>query len=243
MMYAKQLLEDRDPVHVVATLLDLATPEAPCAPMKVVGFDPKTERGAGRPDRAPRDRKPAASRDSAEFTRFFVSWGEESGATAGRLLSQVCRRGGIESHQVGAIEVAARVSFVSVSNEVAQAFEKQAQRPDKRDPGIIIKRADDKKAARPAPAGYAPHGAPSGARAEGGGARGRYADRAQGAGRPAGPHGPRRPSGGPPSGPAGSKGGATPPAGPGHRPRAHDAKGPKRTGSFKPRKPGHKPGR
>jgi len=268
MMYAKQLLEDRDPVQVVATLLDLAAPTACCSPMKVVGFDPKTERGQGRsdsdrnrreerggprPDRggSARDKRP--SRDAAEYTRFFVTWGEESGATAGRLLSQVCRRGGIESHQVGAIEVAARVSFVGVANDVAAAFEARAARPDKRDPGIVIKRADE-KAPRPRSSQTEPnahatrekrspdrpgHGPARGP------ARGRYGDSARG------PHDPRR--SGKPSGPGGFAGsdsasGATPtpptpPAGPGHRPRSKKPSGAKRAGSFKPRKPGHKPGR
>lgn len=153
-MYAKSLLEDRDPVQVVATLLDLTKSEATCEPMNVVGFDPAKPRSGNRRDRferADRPGRPERSRgrgerpDAQAFTRFFVSWGEQSGATTGRLLSQVCRRGGIESHQVGPIEIAARVSFVGIANEVAEAFEEQARRPDSRDPGIVIKRADERK--------------------------------------------------------------------------------------------------
>lgn len=288
MMYAKQLLEDRDPVQVVAALLDLAAPAARCEPMKVVGFDPKTESHQGRPGRerdrgaergGPRAGRPGSGRDGrdsrpsreqAEYTRFFVTWGEESGATAGRLLSQVCRRGGIESHQVGAIEVAARVSFVAVANDVAAAFEQRASRPDKRDPGIVIKRADE-KAPRPASArqgAHAPQGAGSQDRAgrgpAKGPARGRYGDR------PAAKHAPRHDSV-PPSGPSGPGGfsgssssssapasapsrpgshsdraGSGRPSGPGHRPRPgkpKGAKGAKRPGAFESRKPGAKPGK
>jgi ATP-dependent RNA helicase DeaD len=159
-MYAKTLLEDRDPVQVVATLLDLAKPVSARTAMNVAGFDPKTERAprsrAGReengrsghrPNRAGERRPPNQS--EGRFKRFFVSWGAESGATTGRLLSQVCRRGGIESHQVGPIEVAARVSFVSVAEEVAAGFEERARRPDKRDPGIVIKRAEEKRSGGP----------------------------------------------------------------------------------------------
>ena len=286
MMYAKQLLEDRDPVQVVATLIDLAAPAAPCEPMKVTGFDPKAERSPGRPgfDRARNDgrrndgrreergaprsdrggnaRDERPSRDAAEYTRFFVTWGEESGATTGRLLSQVCRRGGIESHQVGAIEVAARVSFVSVANDVAAAFEARAARPDKRDPGIVIKRADEKQAPRSASARPGPQG-PREARGPAGPgrgpargpARGRYGDASKSApASPTPPSGPGRSSEGP---------GEGRPAGPGHRPRAtaprgrdarrQDPKGGKPrggkprvgkgAGSFKSKKPGHKPGR
>jgi len=160
-MYAKSLLEDRDPVQVVATLLDLTKTEAACEPMNVVGFDPSKPRPAGRRDRFERTDRPgrgdggrgrAERPDAQAFTRFFVSWGEQSGATTGRLLSQVCRRGGIESHQVGPIEIAARVSFVGVANDVAEAFEEKARRPDSRDPGIVIKRAEERKPG-PKPAG------------------------------------------------------------------------------------------
>jgi ATP-dependent RNA helicase DeaD len=152
-IYAKSLLEDRDPVQVVATLLDLTKSETVCEPMPVVGFDPTKPRSGNRGDRFDRGERPrkndrergrAERPDANAFTRFFVSWGEQSGATASRLLSQVCRRGGIKSHQVGAIEVAARVSFVSVANEVAEAFEAKALRPDARDPGIVIKRAEER---------------------------------------------------------------------------------------------------
>ena len=190
MMYAKGLLEDHDPVQVIATLLDLAKPDSKCKPMQVQGFDPSQERGPqgrdnresrgdsrGRPDRnRPGHRPTRDSRDNFQsggrassngnrggsggsgenyppirppqeaYTRFFVTWGEGSGATTGRLLSQACRRGGIKSDQVGAIEVSDRVSFISVSNDVAAAFEAKASRPDSRDPGIVIKRADEKSA-------------------------------------------------------------------------------------------------
>ena len=187
MMYAKGLLEDHDPVQVIATLLDLAKPDSKCKPMPVQGFDPSQERGPqgrdnresrgdsrGRPDRnRPGHRPTRDSRDNFQsggrassngnrggsgenyppirppqeaYTRFFVTWGEGSGATTGRLLSQACRRGGIKSDQVGAIEVSDRVSFISVSNDVAAAFEAKASRPDSRDPGIVIKRADEKSA-------------------------------------------------------------------------------------------------
>ena len=175
-MYAKTLLEDRDPIQVVATLLDLAAPKAACEPRKVVGFDPEKERGGrndkfgkerggrnGRPGHPPGRGSDRPRPDADAFTRFFVSWGQESGATTGRLLSQICRRGGIESHQVGPIEVAARVSFVGVANDVAKEFEERAKRPDSRDPGIVIKRADDRPG-RPAtsrPSVGAPKGAPS----------------------------------------------------------------------------------
>jgi ATP-dependent RNA helicase DeaD len=265
MMYAKQLLEDRDATHVVATLLDMAAPEAARTPMAVTGFDPMTEQGPGRRndrgaqrsdsrrdsrrdsgggfDRNPgRDRGPARDRNAnaaRDFTRFFVSWGEESGATTGRLLSQVCRRGGIESHQVGPIEVTARVSFVGVANDAAAEFEKRAARPDSRDPGIVIRRAEDKSSAGAssrAPQGAAPIGPKGGPRRPGGpgGFKAAGAPRS-GSSAPRGPSAPHA-SHAPPAGPAGG-------VKDGRRPRADKPKGFKRSGAFKAKGPGHKPGR
>ena len=244
MMYAKQLLEERDPTHVVAALLALSSPDAQCKPKSVVGFDPTKQTGPGarneRPDRADRGGRPVRGGADAggrerpgleEFTRFFVSWGEESGATTGRLLGQVCRRGGIESHQVGSIEVAARVSFVGVANAVAAEFEKRASRPDSRDPGIVIKRADErsgvpKLAPRPA------NGAPSGGPGPGPAAHG------------APPSGPARRTSHAPSGPASgmpnrAEGEGQPKRG--RRPFTDKAGGFKRTDGFKPKGAGRKP--
>lgn len=160
MMYAKSLLEERDPIHVVATLLDLTKGESAREPMPVTGFDPTKSRGSrgnersgrggdargSRGDRGPRDRdrRPGPRRDEDDYTRFFVAWGAESGATASRLLSQLCRRGGITSDQVGAIQVAARVSFVAIANDVVPEFEAKVREPDERDRGIVIKRAEDR---------------------------------------------------------------------------------------------------
>jgi len=202
-MYAKSLLEDRDPVQVVATLLDLTKTEAACEPMPVVGFDPAKPRPnrresrfdrSGRPERGDRAGGRPARPDADQFTRFFVSWGAQSGATTSRLLSQVCRRGQIKSHQVGAIEVAARVSFVAVSNDVAADFEEHARRPDSRDPGIVIKRAEEKTPG-PKPdirGGTAHRPGPRSDRRDGDGAPKRYGDRSRG---PSGPRGEKPPRG------------------------------------------------
>ncbi len=253
MMYAKSLLEDRDPVQIVATLLELTKSEVTREPMPVVGFDPTKSRGGrnserfdrggdnrgARGERGPRDgdRRPSGGgRDDADFTRFFVAWGAESGATTSRLLSQLCRRGGISSDQVGAIQVAARVSFVGIANDAVADFEKKVSVPDERDRGIVIKRADDRPGqpraeSRPAgPRGGRPHAGHAHA-----GPKGRY-DR--GPDRERGPRDDRRGSGfdgpradGPPRGPRG-QGGA--PRGPqaGPRGRQDDTRG-----------PGHRPGR
>ena len=167
LLYAKQLLEDRDPVEVVATLLEMSKAKPPREPMKLVGLDPfaadrpkkRGVRGAGPDGRrganfaASGSEKEFAKRGSkgslrdpagkgrGEFTRFSISWGEQTGATPSRLLSHVCRRGGLSSEQVGAIEISAKSSTIDIAKDIADAFEKRARRPDRRDPGIIIQRA------------------------------------------------------------------------------------------------------
>lgn len=149
--YAKKLLEEQDPAHLVATLLAMAMPSPPIEPQEVVGLDPFAERPRGRSDGRSADRA-SGRRDSRhegrgeernekrtnDFTRFVVSWGEQSGATASRLLSHVCRRGGLSSRQVGAIRIDAETSTVEVATDMARAFETRTRRPDERDPGILI---------------------------------------------------------------------------------------------------------
>lgn len=158
--YAKLLIEERDPVQVVATLLEMAMPTPPCAPKPVVGLDPFAEdRSKGR---APRDTRrsapissesgPRSARGSAAYTRFSISWGEKTGATPSRVLSHVCRRGGIESQQVGAITIGSKSSTVDIASEIADVFESRARRPDKRDPGIMLRRDEKTVTKTKAPA-------------------------------------------------------------------------------------------
>ena len=176
-MAAKQLLEERDPIEVVAALLEMAKPKPPCEPMNVVGLDPFNDDGRARKGRNERERRdprdarggygsrdgyagrserpPRGERSAAgSFTPFTVSWGEQAGATTARLLSHICRRGELESRQIGAIRVFAKSSLVEVANDVADAFEARARKPDERDPGILIERG---KSERSSPAAARPH--------------------------------------------------------------------------------------
>jgi ATP-dependent RNA helicase DeaD len=156
LIYAKQLIEEREATHVVATLLEMAKPKPARDPMNVVGLDPFAEnrpgkRGAG--GSAPRrgqDRSSGgrpggnfanAAPGPASFTRFLVSWGQETGASPSRLLSHICRRGALDSHQVGSIQISAKSSTVDIASDVADAFETRARQPDRRDPGISVSRA------------------------------------------------------------------------------------------------------
>lgn len=164
LIYAKQLIEERDATHVVATLLEMAKPKPPREPMNVVGLDPfadngrkKRGPGMGSPrgghDRASAGRTPGKARHGetgpVAYTRFSVSWGQETGASPSRILSHICRRGGLDSQQVGAIQISAKSSTVDIASDVADAFETRARRPDRRDPGIFVRRAEGRSTSSP----------------------------------------------------------------------------------------------
>jgi ATP-dependent RNA helicase DeaD len=165
--YAKQLLEGRDPMKVVAALLEMAEPRLPCEPKAVRELAPVFERGYERgAERGPertlertpeRGRGPRpmptergagvragqATRDG--YVRFFVNWGVRGGATPARLLSHVCRRGGIDSQHVGAIDLGPGSATFEVAQEAAAEFEARAREPDARDPGVKIARDDGRR--------------------------------------------------------------------------------------------------
>lgn len=128
---ASKLLQDRDPVEVVARLLAQTKHEGPCGPEKI---EPVTRR-ENRRSMPSRDRK-SRKASSGSWARFQVSWGKHHGAEPGRLLAMVCRRGGINSSQVGEINIGGRSSMVEVDASSARSFARAAGRPDPRDPMI-----------------------------------------------------------------------------------------------------------
>jgi ATP-dependent RNA helicase DeaD len=75
---------------------------------------------------------------SENYGAFHVTWGENQGADARRLLAIVCRRGRIRSHDVGEIRIGPTSSVIQVRMQVAAAFAKAAQAPDRRDPRVHI---------------------------------------------------------------------------------------------------------
>lgn len=127
---AEKLLEDRDPVEVVAGLLAQSPHGGPCEARMVEA--PAARAPRAQRSRNPRDRRPA----SGTYSRFQVSWGKHHGAEPGRLLAMVCRRGGISSSEVGAITIGGRSSMVEVDSKYASAFARSTRRPDPRDPMI-----------------------------------------------------------------------------------------------------------
>jgi ATP-dependent RNA helicase DeaD len=72
------------------------------------------------------------------YGAFHVTWGENQGADARRLLAIVCRRGRIRSNDVGAIRIGPTSSVIEIRMQVANAFAKAAKVPDRRDPRVHI---------------------------------------------------------------------------------------------------------
>jgi ATP-dependent RNA helicase DeaD len=72
--------------------------------------------------------------------RFFMNRGASHGASPGRVLAVVCRRGGISGDEVGSIAVHPNGTTFDVRAEVARSFEDRASRTDRRDPGTRIRR-------------------------------------------------------------------------------------------------------
>jgi len=96
-------------------------------------------RSAGPRDKdfAPNDRA-FAPRERAEWVPFHVSWGEDQGADARRLVAMLCRRGGIKSSDIGAIRVSRKFSSVEVAARVSEGFKNATRAPDRRDPNVSI---------------------------------------------------------------------------------------------------------
>jgi ATP-dependent RNA helicase DeaD len=96
--------------------------------------------GRGAPRGGPRE---GGARDGGghegEWVPFRVSWGQAQGADARRLLAMICRRGGIDGRDVGAIRIAPTFSVVEVTKAVAKTFEKATRDPDPRNPRVSIR--------------------------------------------------------------------------------------------------------
>jgi DbpA RNA binding domain len=103
------------------------------------------DRGPARfDDRRPRfdsERPPQAPRgggDGGDWVPFRVTWGEQHGADARRLVAMLCRRGNIRGSDIGAIRVTRTSSTVEVAGAVARGFAEAAREQDPRDPRVMI---------------------------------------------------------------------------------------------------------
>jgi hypothetical protein len=119
---------------VIAALMKMAEPPIACQPVAISALIPGAQ--------PTREKKSAQTNRS--FASFFINWGQQNGATTPRLLSHICRRGDIQSRDVGVIRIGPSSSTFEVISSLSTAFERQVAKPDTRDPELRITR--DKRA-------------------------------------------------------------------------------------------------
>jgi ATP-dependent RNA helicase DeaD len=64
---------------------------------------------------------------------FRASIGSRKNAEARWLLPMICRRGGIDKHDIGAIRIMDTTTEFEISERVAESFAVKIRRPDKED--------------------------------------------------------------------------------------------------------------
>ncbi len=101
---------------------------------------------------AARPRAPRREGVQAGFTAFRISWGDEHGADARRLVAMLCRRGQIRGSDIGAIHVDRMSSTVEVATRVARAFAAATRAPDPRDPRVRVSPVSEANGRAHAPA-------------------------------------------------------------------------------------------
>ena len=151
---ASGLLDGRDAVAVVAALLARKGARKPSQPARANNLPQGRDqsgrgsvRGAfGNSQRSGNSRPSYGGQSDsrnggheASGVRFFVNWGENQGATPGRILATVCRRGEVNGDSIGSIAIHPNAATFDVQEDVARRFEFLAGRRDPRDPQIVIR--------------------------------------------------------------------------------------------------------
>ncbi|MCK1274202.1 DEAD/DEAH box helicase [Bradyrhizobium sp. 61] len=97
--------------------------------------DARTSRGDDRPERArPKSGKSSAKHGMADGSVWFrANIGRRKNAEARWLLPMICRRGGIDKGDIGAIKIMDTTTEFEISERVAESFAAKIKRPDKED--------------------------------------------------------------------------------------------------------------
>ena len=142
---ARALLAERSAEDIAAALARLYRARLP-SPEDII--DPGEDRGRResrhREDRAPRDDRSERPRAKpgkgsskhvmAEPTVWFrAAIGRRKNAEARWLLPMICRRGGIDKRDIGAIKISDTTTEFEISERVAESFAAKVKRPDKED--------------------------------------------------------------------------------------------------------------
>lgn len=146
---ARALLAERSPEDIAAALARLyrarlPSPEDILDPGQNSGrsHDSRGRDRDSRPsrddDRAPEPRtrkgKAAARHGMAEGSVWFrAAIGRQKKAEARWLLPMICRRGGIDKHDIGSIVIGETSTEFEISERVAESFAVKIRRPDKED--------------------------------------------------------------------------------------------------------------
>ena len=72
-------------------------------------------------DRPPRDKRGARPRDGGDVTRVYIPLGRKVGVRPADLVGAIANEAGIDSRDIGAIEIADKFSLVEVPDNVADA--------------------------------------------------------------------------------------------------------------------------
>jgi ATP-dependent RNA helicase DeaD len=159
---AQALLAERSPEDIAAALARLYRARLP-SPEDII--DPgedrgrsRSERGRERDDRTPR----GAARDDRSRSKakkslrdgmpegsvwFRAAIGRRKNAEARWLLPMICRRGGVQKQDIGAIRIMDTTTEFEISARVAESFAVKIKRPDKEDTIRIEALADAPQAA------------------------------------------------------------------------------------------------
>lgn len=146
--WARALLAERSAEEIAAALARfyrsrLPSPEDILDPGEVTGrsrhdrSQTRDGREPHRPDRAPRSQSedaPRAPRVPMQGGVWFrANIGRQKNAEARWLLPMICRRGGIDKRDLGAIRIFDATTEFEVSAQAADAFALKIKRPDKED--------------------------------------------------------------------------------------------------------------
>jgi ATP-dependent RNA helicase DeaD len=149
MALAQAMLAERSPEDIAAALARLyrarlPSPEDILDPGQGSGRS-RDERGPKRDGRPPRDDERASGPRSkpgktsprhvmAEGSVWFrAAIGRKKNAEARWLLPMICRRGGVDKHDIGAIRIMDTTTEFEISKEAAESFAVKIRRPDKED--------------------------------------------------------------------------------------------------------------
>ena len=160
LVLARALLAERSPEDIAAALARLYRARLP-SPEDLLdpgqgrsredrhaGKDSRISRGDGR-EAQPGAKKKLRRDVMAEGSVWFrAAIGRRKNAEARWLLPMICRRGGVEKQDIGAIRIMDTTTEFEISAKVADAFATAIKRPDKED-NIRIEFLGDAPAERP----------------------------------------------------------------------------------------------